>query len=234
MKFAAKLVVESLKEFAASGFTIEETAVEIGESYHYVASYVRRYGLKFLRSGYSKADDRSREMAASYKNGQTLLEIGKCHGVTRERVRQIISKHHGMTGKKGGQCVRAKKRRIISQAKRDAAALKKWGCTFSQYAMLRQMRKPTGAFTGQKRNAKVRGIGWELTLWQWWTIWQVSGHWEERGRGRGYHMCRRHDSGPYSVDNVYIATGVENMQDYWADVASGLRTRGSNISEQAA
>lgn len=212
-----RLVIELLKPFAASGFTMEETAAEIGESYDFVARYARRHGLKFLRSGLSRADSQSQQMAALYKGGKTLLEIGDEFGVTRERVRQIISKHHGMVAKNGGAMVRAKKRRIISQAKRDASALKKWGCTFSQYVMLRQMRKPTVAFTGQKRNAKTRGIGWELTLWQWWTIWQESGHWEERGRNLGqYGMCRYGDKGPYAVGNVYIATCTQNIKDYYA------------------
>jgi hypothetical protein len=38
-------------------------------------------------------------------------------------------------------------------------------------------------------------------------------------------MCRLGDQGPYSIDNVYIASGAVNIQDYWADVKSGARTR---------
>lgn len=217
MNFASKLVVENLQSFAASGFTMEETSIEIGEPYDFVARYARKYGIKFLRSGLARADERSQQMAALYRDGKTLVEIGNIFNLTRERVRQIISKHHGITAKNGGKCVRAKKRRIISQAKRDASALRKWGCTWSQYQMLRQLKKPTRAFSEQKRNAKARGIEWHLTLWQWWMIWQDSGHWEDRGRTLGkYGMCRYGDKGPYSVDNVYIATCTQNIQDYYA------------------
>lgn len=42
------------------------------------------------------------------------------------------------------------------------------------------------------------------------TIWQRSGKWEQRGRGQGYVMCRRGDSGPYAEWNVFIATAAEN------------------------
>ena len=38
-----------------------------------------------------------------------------------------------------------------------------------------------------------------------------SGRWEQRGRARDkYVMCRRNDTGPYSVSNVYIATLSHN------------------------
>jgi hypothetical protein len=60
-------------------------------------------------------------------------------------------------------------------------------------------------------------IGWELNLWQWWSIWQRSGKWEQRGRGSRYGMCRFNDTGPYASGNVYIATCVDNTKDYWAN-----------------
>lgn len=47
-------------------------------------------------------------------------------------------------------------------------------------------------------------------VWEWWTIWQMSGRWEERGRGHGYMMCRKGDVGPYALGNVVIATGDFN------------------------
>lgn len=86
----------------------------------------------------------------------------------------------------------------------------KSGCTRGQSRELRQ----SGAsrkFTEQKAHASVRGIGWELTLWDWWTIWQDSGKWDERGRfAHQYAMCRKDDVGPYKISNVYIATNSEN------------------------
>jgi len=217
MKLGTRLVLDALQTFAASGHTIEETAEAVGLSYPAVSRYARRYGLKFIRGGLTRNDERSIEMASLYKSGRTLNEIGQKFELTRERVRQIISKHHGLNAKHGGKSVIAKKRRIIKQAKRDESAIKRCGCTFSQYALLRQMRKPTRAFSEQKRNARTRGIEWKLNLWQWWTIWQESGHWDSRGRNNGeYVMCRFGDSGPYSVDNVYIATCNQNIQDYYS------------------
>jgi hypothetical protein len=38
----------------------------------------------------------------------------------------------------------------------------------------------------------------------------------KRGRGhRAYCMCRHKDQGPYAPWNVRIATGYENMLDWW-------------------
>jgi hypothetical protein len=71
---------------------------------------------------------------------------------------------------------------------------------------------PLRAYSHQRTAAMgARGIEWKLTLPEWWTIWTLSGHWHERGVGRGYHMCRRGDVGPYVVGNVFIAPGVENL-----------------------
>jgi hypothetical protein len=100
--------------------------------------------------------------------------------------------------------------------------LRKYGCSFEQWQAVRDIgrgmgvgayRTPLGAFRSQRNNAKARGIGWELTFWQWWCVWQSSGRWEQRGRGDGYVMCRNGDLGPYAVDNVFIATAAENSAD---------------------
>lgn len=216
MKLSTRLMIEALTQFAASGFTMAETANEAGMSYGAIAMYSRRYGIKFLRPAESGPSERSERMASLYKSGQTLEQIGAEYGVTRERVRQIIKKHHGLTAKHGGASKTTKEKRKKFYADRDARSMKKWGCPWSQYVILRDMGSPTAAYSRQRVNAAHRGIEWDLTLWQWWTIWQESGHWDERGRGRAYQMCRIRDSGPYSVGNVYIATGVENMKDYWA------------------
>lgn len=88
----------------------------------------------------------------------------------------------------------------------------KFGCTYSEYLELRDRPdKPIAAFVDHRCNAKVRGVAWELSLTQWWSVWQQSGHWEARGRGcLFYCMSRKGDVGPYSVENVFIAKFREN------------------------
>jgi len=66
---------------------------------------------------------------------------------------------------------------------------------------------PKGRYVQQKVQATKRGIDWELSFEEWFSIWQNSGHWEERGFGKDkYCMCRFGDTGPYSATNVCIAT----------------------------
>lgn len=168
--------------------------------------------MKRGRKPRTEPDDRERAMAAAFKAGKTLVEIGAEYGLTRERVRQLI-KRCGVVGKHGGAHKRAAARQIKRAARKDEATLQRWGCTWAQYCELRAMFKPTRAFSCQKKNAHHRGIPWELTLWQWWTIWQQSGRWDQRGRGNGYMMCRKGDAGPYSVDNVFIARGIVNSSE---------------------
>lgn len=171
-------------------------------------------------------DAREERMRALYLDGATLAAIGKEYGITRERVRQLLTKYYGIRAPDGGCAERARRSKQRLDRKREARAQKSFGCSYREYqTILNHPDRPTKAFWCQRRNATTREIGWELNLWQWWSIWQKSGHWPERGRGRGYQMCRLNDVGPYSVDNVYIATGVENIQDYWADVKSGGRAR---------
>ncbi len=159
--------------------------------------------------------------AAQYRAGMTLQEIGALNGITRERVRQIMTKYLGLRQQDGGKHAQALARIERLAAKRDALYLAKKGCTFDQYKSI--PRKATHAFSMQQKNAKQREIPWEFTLWQWWTLWQESGRWSQRGRGSGYVMCRKGDVGPYSVDNVFIATGRENSSDQTRK-SSGLPT----------
>jgi len=205
--------------YVEAGLCLKEAAAASGVSVARLTGYAKRLGLKF-KSAWPQADmQRATAMAAMFRSGRTLQQIGELYGVSRERVRQIISKEFSMSGADGGQRKRADARRARSEAKKQAACLAKHGCTVEELAGLRRKTKalvrkgesyyrtPIGAFQNQRSNAKARGIGWNLTIWEWWNIWQESGHWEERGRSRdAFVMCRFGDTGAYEAGNVYIAT----------------------------
>lgn len=213
----------AISECASAGLTRQETADKLGLSIYTVGGYGRRHAIEFRHATWaSETDPRSEAMAAMYSGGKTLQEVGDLYGVTRERVRQIIKARHGLVGKDGGQAAVAERARQRRAAERDAKCLAEHGCTHAQLTGLRELsrqmvadgvgayRTPVKAFTGQRQNAKARGIEWKLSLWDWWTFWQQSGKWEQRGRGHGYMMCRFADAGAYEVGNIYIATGVHN------------------------
>jgi hypothetical protein len=94
------------------------------------------------------------------------------------------------------------------------------GCSREQWLELVELGVAR-RYTQHKYGAKTRGIGFHLNLWEWWTIWRDSGKWAERGGAKGcYVMCRKGDSGPYAVGNVYIATTEHNSSMIWPNLVS--------------
>lgn len=139
-------IIESLRSLAAAGFTMQEAATEADVSYSYVAKLARDYDIRFIHAGLILAPTtREQQMAALYKRGKTLQEIGSQFGITRERVRQLITKWYGIRAVDGGQHKLAEEKRAKFEAKRNAQSLKQWGCNWDQYVALRGMKKPTRA-----------------------------------------------------------------------------------------
>lgn len=231
-----------IRECAKEGLTRRETSEKTKIGYGYICQVARDHQIEFRKeytvgeSDKARIQSRADIMAALYRSGYTLQQIGEQFGISRERVRQVISKIHGMSAEDGGQHVSAVKNAVKRQTKRDAVCMKKWGCTHAQWRELIDVGKrmvsegktkdrgPTRAYASQKNNAKHRGVPFEITLLQWWDIWQASGHWSERGRGQGYVMCRINDEGPYAVGNVFIDTAINNSSDAPKKKKSGLPT----------
>lgn len=220
-----KVPLDMLRAYAAAGLTVAEAAANLGLAIHQVRYYARKHGIRFRHGSKKIAPDaRAEAMRDAYLAGRTLTDIGEEFGVTRERVRQIITKYFGRLAQEGGGALRARLAKEKRLAVLDAEARSRWGCTRQQYGVLRRMgeklmargvsreRTPIGAFARQRCTAKTRSISWEMTLWEWWTIWQRSGKWSRRGRERGqFVMCRFGDTGPYSANNVFIALNCENI-----------------------
>ena len=165
---------------------------------------------------------RSARIVALYRTGQTLQEIGDGYGISRERVRQIVSKY-GVTAREGGEHARMERRETAASAARknnqERRCQRLYGCSFVEMIAICEAAKgvvqqPTKAFYKQRGTAINRGIDWKLTLKEWWGIWEASGHWEDRGRGvQKFAMCRYGDSGPYSCENVFIGLFTENVSE---------------------
>lgn len=153
----------------------------------------------------------------AYRAGQTLAEIGKVYGVTRERIRQLLV-GSGANAKSGGAFVRKLIKRARKEALINARYVAKHGMTRAEYMALRGdnfRTSPQLRYRYQERTAHHRGIGWEFNFASWWKVWSDSGKWALRGRGHGYVMSRIGDAGPYSPENVRIIKATENVAEYY-------------------
>lgn len=185
-------------------------------------------------------DERTVAMAALYRSGLSLREIGERYGVSHERVRQCI-KRFGVTRIDRGVTEETAARRAYSSAQRDIQAANRaerrdrqdreiYGCARAEIFAL---SGATGlgdaapfSYRVQRQNAGQRGIEWNLTFPQWWSVWVRSGKWEQRGCHKGeFVMSRLHDAGAYEVGNVRIATCTENLKEYYF-VTKKLRQQG--------
>lgn len=217
--------VPEIKRLAAEGKTRKQVSIELSISPNTLVRLIERYGIEFVHGSVAnrKVDARAEIMLAMYQAGKTLAEIGAVYDLTRERVRQVMNKNFGTKAAAGGQHIRACRKASKRAADKERRYQQKYGCSTAEYGELskigERMREggalfsttPIGAFTCQKKNAERRGIPWQLSLWDWWQVWDKSGKWENRGRHKGeYVMCRFGDVGAYEVGNVYIATCSHN------------------------
>ena|SRR3990167_1140087 len=146
---------------------------------------------------------RNHDIITQFKSGLTMQKVGDLHGISRERVRQILKAHSVSTSEGGRHKQDGHVRHKLRQLGRDMLA----------QGIRSRERTPTRAFAVQRQNARMRGIVWELTIEEWWGVWEASGKWPERGRGNGYVMSRKGDKGPYSINNVYIQSAKKNNSE---------------------
>lgn len=156
--------------------------------------------------------ERIDRMVSMYKQGLTLEKIGQQYGITRERVRQIISKA-GVTREEGGEGIKTAYKRKKKAASVHARYMEKYGQPPEIVKELRRARI-THAYATQKKSASIRGIEWNLDFATWFSIWQTSGKLHLRGRGKGkYVMSRIKDDGAYELGNVHIQLATENSKE---------------------
>jgi hypothetical protein len=69
---------------------------------------------------------------------------------------------------------------------------------------------PKGRYNAQKQTAKWRGVEFNMTFDEWWSVWEP--HWDRREQ-EDLCMCRTGDKGAYEVGNVRIDTRVNNVKE---------------------
>jgi len=164
--------------------------------------------------------ERNSETVIAFLSGMTLQEIGDRHGITRERVRQILTKAD-LNGNDGGAHKKSQIRQRKLKLERDERCLQRYGMTYDEYKLL--LKGPDGtyqtsavvAYRQQEANAIRRGIPWLFSLGTWWDVWKASGKWDQRGIGKDeYCMARFFDNTPYHPSTVKIVTNSQNHSEY--------------------
>lgn len=202
--FRDPLRARRMADMYRSGMTLREVGDAFGVTRQRAQQLISRVGVTGADGGQSVKRSaaaparalRIQVMADMYADGSTYSEIGNVVGFSGEHVRKLL-REAGLTGSVGG---------------RVAATAQRLGCATDLFLMLREVGA-VEAYRQQRRNAFNRGIEWNFTLWLWWRVWRDSGKWDQRGRGRGYCMCRIGDEGAYEAGNVYIATGGWNAHE---------------------
>jgi hypothetical protein len=78
-------------------------------------------------------------------------------------------------------------------------------------------KRPRSRFSIQKAHAKERGIEFDLSFEDWWSLWEQSGQWDNRGRKpEQYCMARAKDHGAYTLGNVSIVQVGSNLDEQLA------------------
>lgn len=188
-----------------------DTIKFLNSGLRYESEFVGPLVPKWWRKKSIGNDARFEAMKTRYQSGQTLQQIGDFYKITRERVRQILRKN-GVDNT--GGIHRRKAHRVAKNAARlDAKSYAKYGCSWVEYIKLREICGKQ--FKEQRRSANMRAVGWKLNISDWWRIWQDSGKWSERGRGKNkYCMARLDDAGAYEIGNVHIVTNSDNMREW--------------------
>lgn len=211
---------------ALSGKGRQELADEVGVSYSIIVTTLLKAGVKApnrprTAGAFKRNAERTENFKSMYLAGLTLEQIGERHGITRERVRQVLAKI-GITRFDGGASKKAQHRKATKSRHRGS----RYGITAEQWQFLSDLGV-LDAWREQRRNAINRGIAWELTVSQFWSLWEQSGKWSQRGRKKGqYVLARLKDEGAYTLFNCWVCLGADNIREARAH---SKRRLGDNI-----
>lgn len=198
-------------ELYKSGMGMKEIAQQFGVSHQRVSQCLTQIGLDRKDRGHwasqSRNDARRKEAVAMLRTGMTSQEIANRFGVSNTVIWKYVSEL------KENEAEYAS---VMDDAEK-AKFLMKTGVDVGAFPSIDEAKKAWGAFIAQRGQAGHRGIEWDMTFAEWWSVWCESGHWSERGRShaQSFVMGRFSDSGPYRVGNVHVISFSQNISDSW-------------------
>lgn len=208
---------EQIRALALDGVRCHAIADATGSHYQSIYAYCRRHSIVLTGGKVQKkdwrVDERAQRMATMYRQGLTLEKIGAEFNLTRERVRQVITKCGAARSRLDMLATFKESKAAQKQAQIAARIMAAWGVDRELHHELRA-NGTIRAFEQQKQSSSNRGITWALSFAQWYAIWQASGKLHLRGRGKGrYCMARIRDEGGYVLGNVHVQLASDNSAD---------------------
>lgn len=128
-----------------------------------------------------------KELCAEFEAGKTTTELSAKYEMTRQGVHRILKKN-GLTRANGGKS-KAVADRKAQEATIPSTLADRHGCSPEQWEQLRAMdedykKTPLSAFNTFKNNFQnlYKEVVFDMTLWEWWTLWEESGRWAQHAR----------------------------------------------------
>jgi len=146
------------------------------------------------------------------KGNITLRQLGAEHGISCERVRQVLD-----TAGINSRRIRTIRRQVRAQQAQERRCVKRFGVDTATHggirdgdAALRREGVTLGVircFERDKRRAKQQGVAWELDLQQYAWLWSDFGRFDRGTIAKPeYELGRLDESAPFSYDNAVFDT----------------------------
>lgn len=176
---------------------------------------------------------RTAEWVERFKAGENMHQISLTSGVSRERVRQIISGEGINTKQDGGLALWGRRKQEALAAKREAHCMKSYGCDLATFKALTGMEQPERSgilihkYWHHKNNAQRQGARWAISLPEYAQL--LNGRLHELSVS-GLHMARIDARGAFRIDNVRLLTASEHAKQ--TSGFSAARKRLTMLAEQ--
>lgn len=203
-------VRSEIRKRVEAGMTRKECAEDMGVTVNVIRYY--GIGVDFIDGprGPRKSEktlSRADEFKSRYLNGETIEQIALDHGITRERVRQILKNVFGVTGADGGRSVIVARKKADALAKKNEHYLKWRGMTAAEYASVPKWAKVKWQMSRRDARSIFRS-SWEISFRDWYDL--ILPH-TANGEPppRNLWLERIDASKPFSIGNVRFTSAKD-------------------------
>jgi len=158
----------------------------------------------------------------------TITQISAQFGVSNQAVHRVL-KAMGLKRADGGKAAQMQERAKLVEESGGTGVFTKHGCTKEQWELLRGMdpeykNTPLAAYHTFKNNYINLNPNspFELSLWDWWSLWQESGMWGRHKRNPEgmYILIAKDRTLPLTRDNAYITPFGDRLRESRMKIAA--------------